>query len=72
MLRILLMVLRNLWIVPGAWIKLCRYAKDTEKYSEPEKWQHIQYILKRAVTTGNIDLKVHGLETSLFTVQEWQ
>ena len=60
--RILLMVLRNLWIVPGAWIKLCRYAKDTEKYSDTEKWQHIQYILKRAVTTGNIDLKVHGLE----------
>ena len=62
MIRILLMVLRNFWRVPGAWIKLCRYAKDTDKYSELEKWQHIQYILKLAVKTGNIDLQVYGVE----------
>ncbi len=62
MVRILLMVLRNFWKVPGAWIKLCRYAKHGDRYSELEKWQHIQYILKLAVTTGNIDLQVHGVE----------
>ena len=62
MVRILLMVLRNFWRVPGAWIKLCRYAKHTQRYSELEKWQHIQYILKLAVTSGNIDLKAHGVE----------
>ena len=62
MVRILLMVLRNFWRVPGAWIKLCRYAKHTEEYPELEKWQHIQYILRRAVTTGNINLQVHGVE----------
>lgn len=62
MIRILLMVLRNFWKVPGAWIKLCRYAKDTDKYSELEKWQHIQYILKLAVNSGNIDLRVYGVE----------
>ncbi len=62
MVRILLMVLRNFFRVPGAWIKLCRYAKHTEEYPELEKWQHIQYILRRAVTSGNIDLQVHGVE----------
>ena len=62
MVRILLMVLRNFFRVPGAWIKLCRYAKHTEEYPELEKWQHIQYILRRAVTLGNIDLQVHGVE----------
>ena len=62
MVRILLMVLRNIWRVPGAWIKLCRYAKHTEGYPELEKWQHIQYILKLAVVSGNIDLKVYGVE----------
>ena len=62
MVRILLMVLRNFWRVPGAWIKLCRYAKHTEEYPELEKWQHIQYILRLAVTSGNIDLQVHGVE----------
>lgn len=60
--RILLMVLRNLTIVPGAWGKLCRYANHTEDYSAEEKWQHIQYVLKLAVDSGNIDLQVTGTE----------
>ena len=60
--RILTMVLRNLHIVPGAWLKLCKYAKHTDDYPEIEKWNHIRYILTRAVKSGNIDLKVTGLE----------
>lgn len=60
--RIVLMVLRNFWRVPSAWIKLCHYAKHTEKYSEAEKYKHIQYIMQMAVTSGNIDLQVHGTE----------
>lgn len=60
--RILTMVLRNLHIVPGAWIKLCRYAKHTDDYPEEEKWAHIRYILARAVKSGNVNLEVTGLE----------
>ena len=60
--RIAMMVLKNLWHVPGAWFKLCRYAKNTDKYPELERWQHIQYILNLAVKGGNIDLKLTGLE----------
>ena len=60
--RILLMVLRNFWRVPGAYWKLCHYAKHTDEYPEEEKYRHIQYILKLAVTSGNIDLKVFGKE----------
>lgn len=60
--RIVLMVLRNLIRVPGAYWKLCHYAKHTDKYPEEEKYKHIQYILKRAVKSGNIDLKVFGKE----------
>ena len=60
--RILLMVLKNLHIVPGAWFKLCHYAKHTDKYPEKEKWDHIRYILDRAVKTGNINLMVPGTE----------
>lgn len=62
MWRILLMVWRNLWRVPPAWFKLCHYAKRTDDYSYEEKYKHIQYILKMAVTTGNIDFKVFGQE----------
>lgn len=60
--RIVTMVLKNFPIVPGAWQKLCRYAKHPEKYSEEEMYRHIQYILKRAVRGGNIDLQVSGTE----------
>lgn len=60
--RIVTMVLKNLPIVPGVWQKLCRYAKHPEKYSEEEMYRHIQYILKRAVRGGNIDLQVSGTE----------
>ena len=62
MQRILLMVFQNFWRVPTAWFKLCHYAKHTNKYEEMTKWQHIQYILKLAVTSGNIDFECHGLE----------
>lgn len=60
--RIVLMVLRNFWKVPKAYWKLCHYAKHTDKYPEVEKYRHIQYILKLAVKSGNIDLKVYGKE----------
>ena len=61
-MRILLMVFQNFWKVPAAWFKLCHYAKNTEKYSEITKWKHIQYILKLAVNSGNIQFECHGVE----------
>ena len=60
--RIVLMVLRNLWKVPGLWTKLCHYAKNTEKYPEQEKWDHIHKLMGCAVSGGNIDLIVTGKE----------
>ena len=62
MWRILLMVIRNFWRVPKAYWKLCHYAKHTDEYPELEKYRRIQYILKLAVTSGNIDLQVYGKE----------
>lgn len=56
------MVLKNLHIVPGAWWKLCRYAKHPERYEEAQMYQHIQYILRRAIRGGNIDLQMSGVE----------
>ena len=60
--RILSMVLNNLWVVPGAWFKLCHNAKHTDSVPEIDRWKHIQFILDRAITGGNVDLKVTGLE----------
>ena len=63
--RIVLMVLRNFWRVPGLFAKLRYYAKNTDKYPEQEKWDHIAKIMKYAVASGNIDLKVTGAENVL-------
>ena len=60
--RIVTMVLKNIHVVPAAFTKLWRYAANPEKYEEKEMWDHIHYIMKRAVMGGNIDLKVTGLE----------
>lgn len=60
--RFVLVGLRNLWRLPGAYIKLCRYAKHPERYPEEERWRHIQKIMGWVVATGNIDLQVCGKE----------
>ena len=60
--RIVLMVLRNFWRVPGMWWKLRRYAKHTEQFPEQEKYDHSRSIMKLAVQSGNIDLQVTGQE----------
>ncbi len=60
--RIALMVLKNIWRVPGLWFKLCHYTKHTDEYPEEEKYRHIQHILQLAVKSGNVDLQVTGRE----------
>lgn len=60
--RLVSMVLKNFWKVPGMYGRLCYYAKHTDKYDEEVKYRHIQYILKTAVKSGNIDLQVFGKE----------
>ena len=60
--RIVMMCLRNLILVPPAYIKLCHYARHTDKYPELTKYRHIQYIFKRAVKSVNVDLQVFGQE----------
>ena len=60
--RIALMVLKNLYRVPGFWFKLCAHAKNPDKYPEIERWNHIQKIMNAALKAGNVDLTVTGQE----------
>ena len=62
MKRILMMIFRNIFVVPAAWIKLCWYAAHTEKYEEEVKYKHLKYIVHRANKGGNIEIDVHGQE----------
>ena len=60
--RLALMLLKNLYIFPGAYYRLCRYAKNVGTYPEKESWDHISYIMRRAIAAGNVDLQVEGIE----------
>ena len=60
--RFVLVGLRNFWRLPGAYIKLCRYAKHPERYPEEERWRHVQKIMGWVIASGNIDLQGYGKE----------
>ncbi|BDZ80097.1 lysophospholipid acyltransferase family protein [Claveliimonas bilis] len=62
MKRILLMVFRNLLLVPFAWCRLCYHASHTEKYSDEEQYALLKYITLRANRGGNVTIDVHGSE----------
>ena len=60
--RLALMVVRNIFQVPGLWAGLCKYAKNPDRYTEEEKWALISRIMKLAVKAGNLEMEVTGLE----------
>ena len=62
MKRILLMILRNLYYVPYAWLKVSWYAAHMEKYSEEERYALLKEIDNRAIRSGNISIEAHGQE----------
>ena len=60
--RIVKMILGNLTYIPGAYWKLCRYAKNRDNHTREEMYAHIHEIMGRAVAKSNVDLQVTGLE----------
>ena len=62
MKRILMMVLRNLLIVPYGWIRLCWRAAHVDKYSEENMYSFLQWIDLHANRGGNVHIDVHGIE----------
>lgn len=62
MKRILLMVLRNLLLVPYGWIKLCWYASHVDRYTEEQRYKLLKYIDNRANKGGNLIVDAHGVE----------
>lgn len=62
MKRIIMMILRNLPLVPFAWCKLCWYASHVDRYTEEERYALLKMIDGRANKGGNITIDVHGTE----------
>lgn len=62
MKRIIVMVLKNILLVPYMWIKLCYYASHVDNYSEIARFKLLKYIVKRANWGGNVTIEVYGKE----------
>lgn len=62
MKRILMMVLRNILMVPYGWIRLCYRAAHVNKYSEENMYEFLTWIDLRANRGGNVHIDVHGIE----------
>ena len=62
MKRILIMVLRNIFMVPFAWIRLCYRASHVDKYTEEDMYAFLRWIDLRANRGGNVHIDVHGRE----------
>ena len=62
MKRILMMVLRNLYLVPYGWIRLCYRAAHVDKYTEEDMYAFLRWIDLRANRGGNVYIDVHGEE----------
>lgn len=60
--RLVRMVLKNLFRVPGLYIRLRKMVKHKDHYSEQEIYDHIRHIMTLAVDSGNVDLQATGME----------
>ena len=60
--RILLMVFRNIILVPYMWCRLCYHASHTEKYTEEEQYSLLKFIVLRANKGGNVRIEPYGTE----------
>lgn len=62
MKRILLMVFRNIILVPYMWCRLCYRASHADKYSTEEHNEFLKWIVMHANKGGNVHIDIHGIE----------
>lgn len=62
MKRILMMVLLNIWRVPGMLIRLFKAAAHPENYTDEELYGIIRDIDDYAMKSGRVELDIHGTE----------
>lgn len=62
MKRIIMMILVNLWHVPGMLVRLFRTAAHPERYTDEERYAVIRDIDDYAMKSGRVDLDIHGTE----------
>ena len=62
MKRIIIMVIRNIFLVPYMWIRLCYHASHVDNYTLKEHFKIFKYIVEHANKGGNVTIESHGAE----------
>ncbi len=62
MIRILMLVLRNLYKLPYNWIKLWYYASHPGKYTPEQRHAFLQYLDRCANKGANVTIQAYGVE----------
>jgi 1-acyl-sn-glycerol-3-phosphate acyltransferase len=62
MKKLILIILKNLYYIPFAWLKLSYFAKHVERYPEQKRYSFIRKIVKRTINSGKIIVNVYGEE----------
>ena len=62
MKRMILIVLRNLYRVPYAWLTLWRYARHTDQYTDEQRFSIIWKIVRWVVDGARVHLEAFGQE----------
>ena len=57
-----MMGLRNFYMVPYGWIRLCYRAAHVDKYTEEDMFEFLRWIDLRANRGGRVHIDVHGKE----------
>lgn len=60
--RLVWSIFKNLWSVPGILIKLNRFAKNSEKYTNQERMELIRYISRKLKKSSDVSVEVVGEE----------
>lgn len=60
--RIVLMVLKNIRIIPGLLLTMRRFKKHPDQYSEEEKYRYLRSVFDRVVQSARIEIEAYGTE----------
>ncbi len=62
MMRILMIILKNLPRIIAAYFRFNRYARHPDRYTREETWAYVMRLLNLVMGTANIELTVTGLQ----------
>lgn len=58
--RIVYMVVKNIFRVPGWFYKLCRLGEENDEHTEQERYDFLRGIVKTVNRSGRVTIEVHG------------